>query len=212
MIRAQYASHVVALAVTGMGTVNADAAMRTLLDEFKPDAVVSMGFGGALLPSLRVGDVVVGERVCLVTEHGVEKSLHIPDGHAIVDRINTALRVSSGSVLTMEKPMQKKELLHLAGEGEASVCDMETFPVAARAFERGIRFVAARAITDSADEEIPAEFFNLVGDSGEYRLASAACLFARRPDLILAAARLALRSRRASRNLQHFFDALLRVL
>ena len=212
MIRAQYASHVITLAVTGMGTANADAAIRTLLDEFKPDTVLSMGFGGALAPMLRVGDVVVGERASLVSEHGLEKSLRIPDGRAVVDDITTALRVSSGHILTMAKPMKKNELRRFAGEGEAAVCDMETFPLAARAGEKGIRFVAARVVTDGPNEEIPPEFFNVVGNSGEYRLAYAARLFARKPSLIPAAARLALRSRRASRNLRHFFDALVRVL
>lgn len=56
----------VSVHVSGVGRKNAAEATRRLLRDSSPPRVVAAGFCGALLPSLRVGDVVCSPRILTV--------------------------------------------------------------------------------------------------------------------------------------------------
>ena len=52
-----------ALLETGEGTVNAERHLEAWLDRRSTRTVLSIGFAGALSPSLRIGDVVIADGV-----------------------------------------------------------------------------------------------------------------------------------------------------
>ncbi|MFQ5861181.1 MAG: hypothetical protein ACE5IG_06500, partial [Dehalococcoidia bacterium] len=52
----------VLLAVTGVGRELATAGTRSLLERYRPSALVNLGFAGALQPELRPGDLVLERR------------------------------------------------------------------------------------------------------------------------------------------------------
>lgn len=57
----------VRIAVSGVGHAKAREAATRLLDECSPVLVIAAGFCGALVPSLRVGDIVTSPRIFTAT-------------------------------------------------------------------------------------------------------------------------------------------------
>jgi len=60
----QLAGHEVVLLRSGIGKVNAAIGTTLLLDDFTPEAVINTGSAGGFDPELKVGDLVIGEKVC----------------------------------------------------------------------------------------------------------------------------------------------------
>ncbi len=56
--------HEVVLLRSGIGKVNAAIGTTLLLDDFSPEAVINTGSAGGFDPELKVGDLVIGEKVC----------------------------------------------------------------------------------------------------------------------------------------------------
>lgn len=61
-----------AVAVAGMGTINAAATAQFLIDRFAPDTLIFSGIAGSLNPRIGRGDVVVGKRLeCLESDMAI---------------------------------------------------------------------------------------------------------------------------------------------
>ena len=58
-----YADHEVVAVFSHWGKVAAAITMSLLLERFKPDFVVSIGLGSAVVPELNIGDIVVAQRL-----------------------------------------------------------------------------------------------------------------------------------------------------
>ncbi len=213
LIRATYLNHELAVAVTGIGIRNAEERAESVLDAFHPDLILSIGFAGALYDGAVISDVIMATSVSLVSQNALRVTAPVSAGGRLLKGQQDFPGVRFGSFFTLETPMEKKAIRALVPtETPYPVCEMETFPIAELARERGIEFLAVRSITDRADEEIPSDFFTIASGSGTRQRIKAAALFLRKPHLIPMAAKLAKRSRKASRNLWLFFDALARAL
>ena len=53
----------VVLAVTGVGIKRARTTTSLIIQKYKPSLIIFAGFGGALSPELKLGDIVLGESV-----------------------------------------------------------------------------------------------------------------------------------------------------
>jgi adenosylhomocysteine nucleosidase len=209
-----YFTHDIVVALTGIGTRSAKAALESVLNAFDPDLILSIGFAGALYEDAAVCDLVAATSVFLVSGEFL-KSIRMPDESGLLGRLHngTSPRLRAGSFFTLERLVEKKEVRQLVPTDAAfPVCEMETFPLAELALGRQIRFLAVRSITDRLDEEIPPEFLEVTDRAGHCRALKAASLFLRKPQLIPMAAKLATRSRKASEALWRAFDALVRAL
>lgn len=138
------------LVVAGGG---ATGALRARLDAIHPEsiaAVVSFGIAGALDPALRVGDVVVPDRVL----SGEVAWTCSPDlREAWLGRLNAR----SGDMVGVDAPVLDvagKTTLR-AGTGAVAV-DMESHVAAAYAARHGLPFAASRIVSDAADHALPA--------------------------------------------------------
>ena len=226
-LTATHLGHDVIVVLTGMGMKNAEEAIERLLHAQTPDLIVSLGFGGALYDEASIGDLVVARRLFLVSPSDVpldnakghrqkvylSDSLDLNDDEPLFAAFSDKMGVGCGTVLTLENWMEKRDLRRIIPQDSTlPVCDMETFPLAKAALKRGLRFLAIRSITDRTNEEIPAEFLTVGGESGHYSLARALWLPLRRPHLMRTAIRLGYHSRRASERLWHSFHALLETL
>ncbi|HID01221.1 MAG TPA: 5'-methylthioadenosine/S-adenosylhomocysteine nucleosidase [Piscirickettsiaceae bacterium] len=58
------AGHEVVLLRCGIGKVNAAIGTTLLLDNFSPEAVINTGSAGGFDPALKVGDLIIGDKVC----------------------------------------------------------------------------------------------------------------------------------------------------
>ncbi len=106
------------------------------------DALVSVGFCGALRADLEPGDVFLATG--LATEEPAETAeIRIPDKHPDC-RVGTLL-----SVDRVVDTVREKEELHRLG---ADAVEMEAAGLAARAAHWGIPLYCIRAVTDTAQE------------------------------------------------------------
>jgi nucleoside phosphorylase len=143
----------VALAATGDGARNARAGVAELLGASGAAALVVLGVSGALHPELGTADLVVASRV--TDEDGTAReadaawlaaATHATGGRPAV--IVSARRIADSAG-------EKRRLAEQAGAGLA-VVDLESAVYVAAAEARAIPWVVLRAVSDRADENLPA--------------------------------------------------------
>ncbi|MBI4300875.1 MAG: hypothetical protein HY677_07035 [Chloroflexi bacterium] len=146
----------VLLVTTGVGRRRATQAAEDLLEAYAPEAVVSLGYGGALVPDLRAGDLVVSPRIRLAETS--ETVVSYPSDSRLLDLasragsgpIHFADGVTAAMVIATEEAKQG-----LAHRWSAAVVDMESYWVAETAAARGVPFLAVRAISDTLEDKLP---------------------------------------------------------
>jgi nucleoside phosphorylase len=206
----KYLNSEIILVHTGMGARSAEAAFKYVLEEYSPDFILSIGFGGALYDGALIGDLVWASRVILFPE---DVFLEVPDAGEISKRLSGKVSMHEGCILTFEKYMKKSEVKkHLSNDFSFPVCDMETFFLAKLSIEKRLPFFAVRSITDRADEDIPSEFLSVTDESGRYKLSRALSLIISRPKLIKDIFRTGRASAIASNNLWHLVKAMIEII
>lgn len=229
----KYSSSEIILVQMGMGTHNAEASLKYILGEYSPDFILSIGFGGALYDGAIVGDLIWASKVLLIPEGVTEKSkfhffesggidplydweqylLEIPNAREIFNKLSDKITIHEGCVLTLKKWMKKSEVKKmLPRELSLPVCDMETFFLAKLSLQRGLPFLAVRAITDLANEEIPHDLLDVSDESGNYRFPRALCLLLYKPKLIPDMIKLGRNSKIAANNLWPVVKSLVEIL
>jgi adenosylhomocysteine nucleosidase len=108
------------------------------------DAVVTIGFCGALMDVLREGDVVVGRQVRAVGSE-IRYTFGLPA---------SAFDYRCGDIVSQDcVALTVDDKLRLRATG-AAIVDMEAAAVAAFAHQRGVPCYCVKAVTDRADEAI----------------------------------------------------------
>jgi adenosylhomocysteine nucleosidase len=198
-------SRTVLLLETGAGAAAMERTLAWLLSgpridgtPYRPRLVVSAGFSGAVLPGLRVGDLIVAEDVC--DSDGVRQTATWPAG---------AVPYRRGRLLTVPhiigSPEEKRRLAQ--GSGAAAV-DMETAVVARLCGEAGVPFGCLRAISDDADMYLSESLLALL-QGGRVKSGRLLAAVLRRPSLIAELLRLGAHTRKAAWELAVGLEALL---
>jgi len=131
----------VLVARIGMGENAAGDNTETLFEYFRLKAVVLAGYGGALVPPLKVGQVVVANNF---TSEAVLGFLRMLSGFDFA------------SFCTTDEVVATPETRDAyARDTHSQVVDMETEAVAAIVRERQIPFMAVRAISDDYRQVLP---------------------------------------------------------
>jgi hopanoid-associated phosphorylase len=137
------------VAVAGGGDV---VGLTRKLDALHGDitGVISIGLGGALSPHLKVGAVVIGERILAGGENWrcdnlwrVALAAKIPGAHQ---------GPIAGSDMILESPETKATLFQSSG---ALSVDMESQVAARFAAARGLKLAVLRVISDGASHTLP---------------------------------------------------------
>ncbi len=167
----------VLLGITGVGITKARKGTRFIIEKFKPTLIISVGFGGGLSPSLKVGDIVIGEWVLSLKRN--EKRNLFND----VQRLEDGFK--KGGILTENRfiydPKEKKKLFESSG---ALAVDMETWGVSEVAFQSGINVLSIRSISDEYTEKLP-DMGSIFNSSGVFDKKKALTYFVSNPSLIL---------------------------
>lgn len=133
---------------TGIGIRKARKGTSYLIRKFRPDLIISAGYGGGLKPGLRVGDIVLGEWV-LSLKKGEKKKLY-----STIPNLKTAYL--NGGLLTENRfiydPIDKKNLFLKTG---ALSVDMETWGIVEAADQYGAPVIAVRSISDVNEDKLP---------------------------------------------------------
>jgi len=167
----------------GIGLEAARRAAEAVISLYHPARLYSVGFAGALVPELRVGDLMAASVV-----------IDARDGSRVfVAGINSQKALVT--YMSVAGAQQKTNLAHAFG---AKAVDMEAAAVAAAAVAHGIPFCATKVISDELGFEIP-EMDRFIDARGRFRTANFAVFIALRPWLWNRVATLAANSRKAAR-------------
>ncbi len=159
------------VALSGMGGDAARRAAKTLISRCRPGLLVSLGFGGALVPGLAAGDVVLGETFWHYNPDTRElRPAAQPPAPQPLVRLRQVL-ATAGCTTVSASLVTTGRIIHKASQTEPltalpqPVLDLETAILAEVAAAQALPFLSLRAITDVAGEEIP-EFLRNAGDPG----------------------------------------------
>lgn len=167
----------------GIGAVQARRAAEVLIVLYQPSLIYSVGYAGALGPTLKIGNLIQPERVI---NSGDGSNVQIPGGQGVL--------VSYSAVATPHQKIKLREAF------SADAVDMEASAVASAAQARGVEFRALKVISDEFDFEFPSTE-RFVDAQGQFSEARFALFAAARPWLWPRVIRLARNSRQATRSL-----------
>lgn len=175
------------LIANGVGVARSAAAVDAAAS-WKPEALASTGFCGALDPKLKIGYVLSAQ--CVV--HGGKRYVTAQGDGPIVITTDRVVQTAA-------------ERRDLFARGAAAV-DMEAAGVAARAMALNLPFFCVKAISDTAGEDMANDFNRALKPDGHFDtmkllLGTLGRPFTRIPELI----RLGFRCVRVSRSLGDFF-------
>lgn len=171
------------LVCAGIGAAAARRAAEAIIAIFDPEVLYSVGFAGALDPSLRVGDVIRPARM-----------VNASDGSSI------GLDGGEGVLVSFESIASAAQKMKLRESFGAQAVDMEAAAVARAAEAHGRRFAVLKVISDEVDFNFPSmeRFVDSDGKLSEGRFALFAAV---RPWLWPRVFHIARNSSRASRAL-----------
>lgn len=137
---------------TGMGPVAAQRVLTNALDRLEaPTLVLSIGFAGSLSNRLAVGDR------CLIQKVIIDSQREPAVLHPAPDKLAASWKDAgrAASLVTVAQPvLSAADKAALAERTGAALCDMETHAVASVCAARGVPWLAARIVSDSADETL----------------------------------------------------------
>jgi len=201
----------VVLLALGVGKECARIAAEMTIRCYRPDLIISAGFGGGLQPSVRDGDIVIGTEVLdLREDNGYQvrwRSEHPLPPHEELGAIDSSSIIHFGKILTADEMVLRSDVKARFGKATGALTvDMETSAVADVTTAHDTNMLAVRCITDNDHEDLPDEFndFFVLGQLQHTRVISS-CV--RSPRTMLDLARLGYRAKQAGHNLARFLEA-----
>ncbi|MGM0385882.1 MAG: 5'-methylthioadenosine/adenosylhomocysteine nucleosidase [Actinomycetota bacterium] len=170
------------LLVSGIGLVNAVAAVTSLLTRFTPNGLISSGSAGGLAQGIFVGDVVVGNAYAFhdadATNFGYARG-QVPGmperyegdkdlvSQALSARIQN-VRVRPGKIVSGNSFIYSRTVEAVrAAFPNALAADMESAALAQVAHLFGLRFVSVRAVSDLCGPHAGDDFSMSVAEVSE---------------------------------------------
>jgi len=162
------------------------------------DVCIASGVAGSLKTEHAVGSVLVAKSVrrenLEVRSDEALVETAVPCGAARADCFYTADTV-------VNTPSEKSRLGQIA-----DAVDMESYPILAEADRRGIPAVAIRAISDTADQNLPLDFSRIINEDGRLEWLPVLSQVAASPGSLPKLVRFGFESSRAARRLAGFLD------
>jgi adenosylhomocysteine nucleosidase len=209
----EYRGRDILLVQTGMGRQRAETATKLVLEHYTVDALISLGFAGALTEGLEVGDAVI-----CATLHGAPGSIQgatRPRSYSSDDDLlrlaaqaleGTVVRGRIGNGVTVPQLVRSPEERRELGRAfDADIVDMESYWIAQIASERQIPFVAVRTISDTWQDHLP-PFDQMMTAEGGLKWKDVFSYFLRHPQHLVMLFNLSQNARRARKNLTTFSD------
>jgi adenosylhomocysteine nucleosidase len=194
---------------TGMGKQRVEKVIGPVLAAHPVTAVVSVGFGGALTPELRTGDLVI----CTATLcHDETRSVSEPPRHADKQLVRQATGepgisrpewIIGKSVTVPRLASTTAVRKSLRDRTQAEVCEMEDYWISRIAGARDIPFLAVRVVYDEFETELSDED-NLIEQDGNIHMFRALKHFGAHPVRFYKSGSSLMKYRRAKKRLADF--------
>ena len=164
---ARLGHHQLMLAANGVGWNRAAAAVDAAAG-FRPDAVISTGFCGALEKDAKIADIVLGTSVARNTpDDEMGYATGVLDCPAGVGR-HPRLAVRVGKVCSLDHVAQTSEEKKKLRASGCIAVEMEAAGVAQRAQALGLPFHCVKAVTDLAEETLANDFNAALRSDGQF--------------------------------------------
>jgi len=210
--RGRYGDLEVLLVRFGMGMARAEVAAKVVLPRYPLSAVFSLGFAGALVPGLGVGDIVLCSAVRTAEAGGgtlaCDSTLLSLAATLPSERFSVTKGVGVTSDAFVSRPEAKSML---AATTNGTVVDMESYWIAGGASAMGVPFLSVRAISDVLTTRLP-PVGRLIDVDGRWRWRSVASHCLARPQHIVGLLSLGRATLRARAGLTAYADGLLACL
>ena len=165
-------------------------------------ALLSFGLAGGLDPWLKPGDLICPDRV-LRADGGAIQTDTIWRGRVLAEARIAGIDMAEGALYGHGEPVAQIDAKRrLARESGAAAVDMESHAVAAIAARHGRKFIALRAVVDTADRSVPSAALAAMDPAGHIRGVAVALALLRSPGQIPAMIGLARDTRIAMRALR----------
>lgn len=152
-------SHEICLARAGLGPRAMAETTRVCCQMFSPGAILLLGFGGATVPALHQGDVVLATAVV----DAIGGATHATDP-ALLEQARQAgaaagVTTKEGAIVTTDRVASPHEKAFLGTQHSAVVVDMEGAHFARAADSAHTPWFIARAVVDAMDVSLPDDLF-----------------------------------------------------
>lgn len=174
-----------ALVLCGMGKVNAARTTQTLIDNYHPDYVINCGVAGGISDVVKIGDIVVGEKLVQydydLTAFGRElgeisdkvgKFIHsdkslVEKAYGVIVRDDSISGIV-GTIATADRFVTDPNLSRKISIGfGADCCEMEGAAVAQVCFLDNVPFIVIRSISDVPNNDNKVDFDEFIEMSSE---------------------------------------------
>ncbi len=195
--------------VTGMGTQSAARAMDLMMkladDNRHFDICISSGLAGALQDGLIPGDIIAPEVLIAEKKHAELASDQLLVDLELRERACESGAISTDCLFTTEAVMVKAHHKRTCSSRAQSV-DMESFDIVKEANAWGARAVVLRAISDTAQEDLPINFNLALSKKSQISLVKVIGQLMRNPLALPALLRFGRQSQLAAKRLAKFLD------
>src|SRR6516165_595715 len=205
----------VTVLVTGIGTESSAQAMGLMMqmaDENKHfDVCVSSGLAGALDEALMPGDIIAPQSLIAENSHADVRSEQLKV-HPELRKQAVAMGAIAADCLLTSHQVMVKASAKKACSSKAQSVDMESFEIVKEAQAWGARSVVVRAISDSAQEDLPINFNLTLSKKNEVSVAKVMLQLAKNPFVLPALVRFGRQSQKAATTLAMFLDGYIQRL
>jgi adenosylhomocysteine nucleosidase len=196
----------IGVVLTGIGPRQAAlAASRALAAE--QDSLkfcISSGVAGALRPEYRIGQVLAAASVSVEFRRSPAERV-LESSASLVSFAAELGATPVGRFFTAEHVIGRADEKHYLGR-EADAVDMESFEILRKCAECGIPAVAIRAVSDTAEQELPFDMNRILDDHGQLSLPRVMGQVVLHPGSLPRLVTFGQRSRRAAESLTRFLD------
>jgi adenosylhomocysteine nucleosidase len=164
----------IVVAESGTGRDRARRATQALIDAHQPDWILSCGFAGGLQPQMKIGQIVVADKLLAANAEPVQIGVNMSTDPARGLHVGT-LFTADQIVRTIA---EKKTLAEQTG---ALAVDMESHAVAELCRTLSRRCLAVRVISDDLSRDLPPEVLSVFGGTGAVRFGAVVGALWKRP-------------------------------
>ena len=195
---------------TGEGVANAERHLEAWLAQNTARAVLSIGFAGALSGTLKIGDLVIADRIRDSSEKPGEKLLAAAKEVRVEPPARIGVAFTSHEILWQS--LSKRALASSLDDNELGFVDMESTAIASVCARRGIPFLIIRSISDLLNEDLPLDFNRYRSPDGRVRPTEVIGAALLKPTALKGLISLRKRSRLCAERMAEFVDRLVPLM